>query len=511
MFAKTIGAGIFGLNGVMITVEVDIANGIPGLDIVGLPDTAVRESKERVKAAIRNAGFDFPCRRITVNLAPADLKKDGSGLDLPIAIGILAASEQLESCDLRKSVFAGELSLDAQVRSITGVLPMAVMCREQGMENFIVPVGNVAEAKVANTLKIFACESLTMAVEIVRGHNPGVQEFAKEEAMEAKPSHMEDFRDVQGQFAAKRALEIAAAGGHNMLMTGPPGSGKTMLARRLPSILPPMTMDEALEVSKIYSVAGLLGTTGVLTTERPFRSPHHTVSAAALAGGGRIPRPGEVTLAHHGVLFLDELPEFPRQVLEVLRQPIEDGQVTVARVNSSYTYPSRIMLIGSMNPCPCGFRGDPSHECCCSDTEIKRYLQRISGPLMDRIDIHIGVPQLKYAEMASLSESESSATIALRVGAARRRQFGRLDGTGIFCNAQMNHRQLREFCRIRNDAQNLLRSAFERMKLNARSYDRIIKVSQTIADLDGADEINASHMAEAIQLRLAVAERGVGR
>lgn len=506
MFAKTIGAGISGLNGVMICVEVDISNGIPGLDIVGLPDAAVRESKERVKAAIRNAGFEFPCRKIIVNLAPADLKKDGSGLDLPIAMGILAATGQVSHCDLNRIVWVGELSLDAQVRSIAGVLPMAIMCREKGMGRFIVPVANALEARAVGQVDVYAVDSLMMAVDIISGKSQGLALVETTTNSEDTMVNFDDFRDVQGQFGAKRALEIAAAGGHNVLMSGPPGAGKTMLARRLPSILPPMTIEEALEVSKIYSVAGLLGPSCGLAKSRPFRSPHHTVSAAAMAGGGRIPRPGEVALAHHGVLFLDELPEFPRQVLEVLRQPIEDGRVTVARVNSSYTYPSQFMLISSMNPCPCGFQTDPDHECSCSEMEIKRYLHRISGPLMDRIDIHICIPQVKYAEMTATFENESSASIASRVSTARKRQTERLKGTGIFCNAQMNHRQLHEFCQIGQAAQELLHQIFEKMKLNARSYDRIVKVSQTIADIAGSREITADFMSEAIQLRVAVGE-----
>lgn len=507
MFAKTFGAGILGLNGVLFSIEVDISNGIPGMEIVGLPDTAVRESKERVRAAIRNAGYEVPCRRITVNLAPADQKKDGSGLDLPIAIGILAASEQLSVSALTDVVLVGELSLDAKLRGINGVLPMAIMCRQAGIKRIVLPVDNAVEARIVDMIEVVAVDNLVAAIAAISGdfpEQPGSLQCSS--VGEQSGQKNDDFCDVQGQFAAKRALEIAAAGGHNVLMTGSPGAGKTMLARRIASILPPMTKDEALEVSKIYSVAGLLGPSIGLVEQRPFRSPHHTVSAAAMAGGGRIPRPGEVTLSHNGVLFLDELTEFPRQVLEVLRQPVEDGQVTVARVNSTYTFPSRFMLILAMNPCPCGYFGDLLHECSCSPTEIKRYLRRISGPLMDRIDLHINVPRLSYEEMATEQKAEASKVIAVRVAEARARQAFRFEGAGVFCNAQMNHRQIKEQCQIARDAQELLRQAFERMRLNARSYDRIIKVAQTIADLSGQNKIAYDHMAEAVQLRLAIAD-----
>ncbi|MDF2571086.1 MAG: comM, partial [Sporomusa sp.] len=398
MFAQTFGSTTLGLNGILITVEVDIANGIPSLDIVGLPDTAVRESRERVRAAIKNCGFEFPARRITVNLAPADIKKDSSGLDLPIAVGILAASGQVNPMTCRHQVFAGELSLEGKLREITGILSMASNCQGYNLSEMIVAPENAQEAVLAGQLTVYAPSSLAQVVAHLAGEkllSPVVPRLPESQAIDSTL----DFADVQGQIVAKRALEIAAAGFHNVMMVGPPGSGKTMLARRIPSILPDMTPQEALEVTKIYSVAGMLKNSFGLVTDRPFRSPHHTVSVAGMIGGGSIPKPGEVTLSHNGVLFLDELPEFPRTVLEVLRQPLEDGEVTISRVNATLSFPSKLMLITALNPCPCGFSSDPSRECSCTLSDIRRYQKRISGPLLDRLDITIHVPRLEYNDL----------------------------------------------------------------------------------------------------------------
>lgn len=503
MFAKTYGETTFGISGAEITVEVDIANGLPRFDIVGLPDTAVKESRERVRAAINNSGFRFPHTHITVNLAPADLKKDGSGLDLPIAAGILTSSKQVALKDIEDMIFVGELALDGMIREVVGILPMIIKAKEMGRRDIFIPKGNTMEGELVDGINVYTPASLSELVAHLNG----------EELLQPLPKHKidlncnristVDFADVQGQVVAKRALEIAAAGGHNVLMVGAPGAGKTMLARRMPTILPPMTEEEALEVTKIYSISGLLSRSQGLVLERPFRSPHHTISHNALIGGGTIPKPGEVTLSHNGVLFLDELPEFSRMALEVLRQPLEDGFVTISRVQASLVFPASFVLVSAQNPCPCGFFGenDSVHECNCRTRDIENYKKKISGPLLDRIDIQIHVPRLNYRDMNTSMPAETSAAIRARVIAARKLQLDRLQHLGLHCNADMGHKEIKRYCKFEAQAEVLLEKYFIGLGLSARSHDRIIKVAQTIADLEKSATISGTHIAEAIQLR----------
>ncbi len=501
MYAKTYGATTMGVDGLLITVEVDSASGLPGFDIVGLPDTAVRESKERVRTAIKNSGIRLRQEKVTINLAPADIRKDSSGLDLPIAIGLLAAYGVIPVKSTEKCLFAAELSLEGTLRGIRGVLPMTVKARDAGFKKIFLAEENANEALLVEGIEVYGIPSLSLLTGYLSGKEELSPALPREIPPEATPDFMDDFSDVQGQFMAKRALEVAAAGGHNLLMIGVPGSGKTMLARRMSSILPELTREEALEVTKIYSIAGMIPRNGGLMTQRPFRSPHHTTSMVAMIGGGSVPRPGEVTLSHHGVLFLDELPEFGKSTLEVLREPIEDRKITVSRVHATLTFPSSMILIAAMNPCPCGWAGDPEHECDCSPNEIKRYTKKISGPLLDRIDIHIRVPRVKYKDLSATGKAESSAEIRKRVVAAREIQLERFKRRHIFCNAQMNHASIHKFCPLTEPARTMLEQVFKKMHMSARSYDRIIKVSRTIADLDKSDVITERHIGEAIQFR----------
>lgn len=504
MFSQVSGATTLGINGHVITVEVDISRGVTGFNIVGLAAASVREAKERVRAAIQNSGYQFPLGKVTVNLAPADLKKDGSGLDLPIAIGLLAASGQISGQCLQGRIFIGELSLQGRIRPVPGVLSMVLAARQAGFSIFIMAPSSAPEALLCEQIQVFAPQTLRELVEAMLEHAALHPEIRREEKKSV--TYAVDFSEVQGQQLAKRAMEIAAAGAHNLLMIGPPGSGKTMLARRITTILPPMNREEALEVTKIYSVAGLFKAEHIIR-ERPFRSPHHTISMAGLTGGGSIPRPGEVTLAHYGVLFLDELPDFPRSVLEGLRQPMEDGEVHIARVNAAFTYPADFMLVAAMNPCPCGYLGDPDHACSCTDGEIRRYARKISGPLLDRIDLHVSVARPRYQELTSQKKGETSREIAARVAAARKIQRERLRKWHMQNNAQMGHRQIKETCILQEKGKKILKDIFDKLHLSARSYDRIIKVSRTIADLEGAEQIEPEHIIEAISYRSRVTRR----
>ncbi len=501
MLAKVYSCAVIGLDGAIVEVEVDTANGLPSFVVVGLPDTAVQESRERVQAAIRNAGFYFPQKRLTVNLAPASLRKEGPAYDLPIALGVLAAAGQVMPEAFEGALVMGELSLDGNVRHVRGVLPMTALARSESYQRVFVPADDAREAALVPGVEVIPITNLAQLVNHLSGAERIAPVVVNPEVGTGEVFVPTDFREIKGQEHVKRAMEVAAAGGHNVIMTGPPGAGKTLIARALPSILPRMTIDEALDVTRIYSVADQLPPDTPLIQHRPFRAPHHTISHAGLVGGGNYPRPGEISLAHRGVLFLDELPEFAQKTLEVLRQPLEDKIVTIARAKGALTFPANFMLIGALNPCPCGYWGDLTHECTCSPAMVTRYQKRISGPLLDRIDIHVDVPRVAYEKLTEQRLGEPSEAVRGRVEAAREKQRRRFDGTDIACNADMRPADVRKYCKLDEAGNALIRTAMAQLQLSARAFHRVLKLARTIADLAGSETIQPAHLAEAIQYR----------